>query len=142
LAHPRGRAKGTSRLGTADNDDRWELSAEFGRRLGLADDYPEDPKHPLNLWADHHAAQPRITPVTFPERRLKTIDGTPLAPSVRAMRKHHEQARYFAKNRYAANILIYHHHSNAPVIETYYPNPGPYARQRARLAAENAADPE
>lgn len=44
-----------------------------------------------------------------------------------------------AKNRYAANIRIYHHHTNAPVIETYYPQPGLHARQRARLAAEAAA---
>jgi hypothetical protein len=36
----------------------------------------------------------------------------------------------------AANTLLYYHHTNAPVIETYYPSPGAYARQRARLAAE------
>jgi hypothetical protein len=55
------------------------------------------------------------------------------------LRKHHQAARYFAKKRYAANTLIYHHHTNAPIVETYYPRPGPYARQRARLAAEDAA---
>jgi hypothetical protein len=138
LTHPTWRAKGTSRLGHPDNDDRWELSAEFGHRLGLADYYPEDPKHPLNLWADHHAAQPPITPVAFPQRRYKNSDGAPPTPSVRAVRRHHEQARYFAKKRYAATILIYHHHTNAPMIDTYYPNPGPYARQRARFAADAA----
>ncbi|MEV0406051.1 hypothetical protein [Actinoallomurus sp. NPDC050550] len=81
-----------------------------------------------------------MRPTTFPQRRLKNTDGTPPAPSTRALRKRHQAARYFAKKRYAANTLIYHHHTNAPVIETYYPQPGPYARQRARLAAESAAD--
>lgn len=71
--------------------------------------------------ADHHAAQPYMAPTTFPERRLKNTDGTPPAPSTRALRKHHQAARYFAKKRYAANMLLYHHHTNAPVIETYYP---------------------
>jgi hypothetical protein len=66
-----------------------------------------------------------MTPTTFPERRLKNTDGTPPAPSTRALRKHHQAARYFAKKRYAANTLIYHHHTNAPVIETYYPSPAP-----------------
>jgi hypothetical protein len=138
LASPTWRAKGTAPLGDPDGDDRWELSEEFGLRLGLQDYYPEDDKHPLNLWADHHAAKPYMTPKTFPEHRLKNIDGTPPGPSVRALHKHHEAARYFAKKRYAANTLIYHHHTNAPIIETYYPHPGPYARQRARLAPQAA----
>jgi transposase-like protein len=42
------------------------------------------------------------------------------------------------RREHAANTLIYHHHTNAPVIETYYPQPGPYARHRIRLAAEQA----
>lgn len=49
-------------------------------------------------------------------------DGTPPAPSTRTLRKHHQAARYFAKKRYAANTLIYHH-ANVPAIETYYPQP-------------------
>ncbi|MEV1003573.1 hypothetical protein [Nonomuraea sp. NPDC050202] len=42
----------------------------------------------------------------------------------------------FAKRRYAANALTYHHHTMAPVIDTYMDRPGPYARQRMRLAAD------
>jgi hypothetical protein len=139
LASPVWRTKATAPLGDPDTDDRWELSEEFGLRLGLPDYYPTDDKHPLNLWADHHAAQPCLTPTTFPDRRWNNSDGTSPAPSVRALRKHHDAARYFSTKRYAANTLIYHHHTNAPIIETYYPRPGPYARQRARFAAEAAA---
>jgi hypothetical protein len=139
LASPTWRAKGTAPFGDPDTDDRWELCEQFGLRLGLHEYYPEDEKHPLHLWADHHAAEPYMSPTTFPTRRLKNTDGTPPAPSTRALRKHHQAARYFAKKRYAANTLIYHHHTNAPIVETYYPRPGPYARQRARLAAEDAA---
>jgi hypothetical protein len=67
-----------------------------------------------------------------------SIDGASPGPPVRALRKHHQAARYFAKKRHAANTLIYHQHPGAPVIETYHPRPGPYARQRMRLDAETA----
>jgi hypothetical protein len=126
---------------TADGaytDDRWVFCSEFGRRLGLRDYDPTDARHPVHLWADNHAPEFPMVPKIFPENRVQTIDGAPLAPSVRAMRKHHDAARYFAARRYGANSLIYHHHTNAPVIETYYPSPGPYARQRARFTAEAA----
>ncbi|MFB4309045.1 hypothetical protein [Actinomadura sp. GTD37] len=71
-----------------------------------------------------------------PKRRI--IVGSRLAEATgfRALRKHHQAARYFAGKRHAANNLIYHQHPGAPVIKTYYPRPGPYARQRMRLAAE------
>lgn len=134
LASPTWRAKGTAPFGDPDTDDRWDLCEQFGLRLGLPEYYPEDEKHPLHLWADNHAAEPYMTPTTFPERRLKNTDGAPPAPSTWALRKHHQAARYFAKKRYAANTLIYHQHTNAPVIETYYPHPGPYAQQRANRA--------
>lgn len=98
----------------------------------------EDPKRPVNLWADHHAPQPLMAPTTFPEHRVGSIDGASPGPPVRALRKRHQAARYFTGKRHAANTLIYHQHPGGPVIETYYPRPGPYARQRMRLAAENA----
>jgi hypothetical protein len=138
MVNPAWRIKAAFPFNDPDTDHRWDFTREFGRRLGLDDYYPEDPGHPIHLWADHHATTPHITPATFPERRIKTIDGTPLAPSTRAMRKHHQAARYFAKKRYAANTLIYHQHPGAPVIETYHPQPGPYARQRARFASDAA----
>jgi hypothetical protein len=43
---------------------------------------------------------------------------------------------------YADTTVLYHQHTNTPPIETYYPRPGPYARQRARLAAEAAGTRE
>jgi hypothetical protein len=89
LASPTWRAKGTAPFGDPDTDGRWELCEQFGLRLGLPEYYPEDEKHPLHLWADHHATEPYIIPTTFPDRRLKNIDGTPPAPSTREMRKHH-----------------------------------------------------
>lgn len=138
MVNPVWRIKATFPFGDPDTDHRWDFTREFGRQLGLNDYYPEDPGHPVHLWADHHAAAPHITPATFPEHRIKTIDGAPLAPSIRAMRKHHQAARYFAKKRYAANTLIYDRHPGGPVIETYHPQPSPYARQRARLAADAA----
>ncbi|MEO3825072.1 TniQ family protein [Actinomadura sp. B10D3] len=139
LAHPVWRVKATCPLGDPDTDHRWDFTEQFGRRLGLDDYYPEDPRHPVILWADHHAPQPLMVPTTFLEHRVGSIDGASPGPPVRALRKHHQAARYFAGKRYAANTLIYHQHPGTPVIETYYPRPGPYARQRMRLAAEAAA---
>lgn len=36
--------------------------------------------------------------------------------------------------RLAANALTYRNWTMAPVMDTYLPRPGPYARQRMRLA--------
>jgi hypothetical protein len=138
LASPTWRTLAGAETGS---DERYDFTVEAGYRLGLNEYHPTDDKHPLVLWAEHHAGQPPIQPArTFPDRRRNSLDGT-AKPSTRAVEKHHDSARIFAKRRLAANALTYHHHTNAPIIETYYPRPGPYARQRARLAEQtNSAD--
>ncbi|GAA0445148.1 hypothetical protein Acor_80540 [Acrocarpospora corrugata] len=139
LTTPFWRTKATFPFGDADTDDRWDFTAEFGRRIGIEEYYPDDPNHPVHLWADHHASQPPMGPAkVFLDRRRHTSDGTAKTDQ-RLIDGHHKSAAIFAKRRFAANALTYHHHTMAPVIDTYLPRPGPYARQRTRLAAEAAA---
>jgi hypothetical protein len=97
-------------------------SAQNARECGASGDLPGF----RNWQNDEHVAELG----TLWKVKVTTIPH--YSPPTHAM----QMFRY--AERYAADTLIYYHHTNAPVIGTP-PSPAPNARQRARPAAEAIA---
>jgi hypothetical protein len=85
-----------------------------------------------------------MTPKTFSEHRVGSIDGVSPGPPVRRSARCAsitKRPRYFAKKRYAANALIYHHHTHRrdllPPPRPLRPPTRPTRRRRCRQVRTN-----